>query len=211
MSLSSAVSPTDTKESINGNGAAINGTRDQRRSELQLPSDTGTKPNNSIDNIFQNEVHLPGKRRLFQFSGFDQDAGTRYARHLTEYLKKQQLDDAGLNNLAYTLHCRRSSFPWKATIVAGSSKELIEALEQEDFRLAKARPEQPNLGFVFTGQGAQWARMGVELLDTFPVYLRSLERSRDQLKRLGASWDLIGMGLPLSQLLAPFSDVDEIY
>lgn len=46
------------------------------------------------------------------------------------------------------------------------------------------------MNFVFTGQGAQWARMGHELLST-SVFNSSIHQSRDILKELGATWDLI--------------------
>lgn len=44
--------------------------------------------------------------------------------------------------------------------------------------------------FVFTGQGAQWARMGLELLER-AVFKDSVNKSREILEQLGCDWDPI--------------------
>lgn len=41
------------------------------------------------------------------------------------------------------------------------------------------------------GQGAQWARMGHELLVTYPVFAESMRQSENHLIRLGADWRLL--------------------
>lgn len=47
-----------------------------------------------------------------------------------------------------------------------------------------------NILFVFTGQGAQWARMGYELLEHH-IFHQSMVRSREILYELGCKWDLL--------------------
>jgi hypothetical protein len=41
-------------------------------------------------------------------------------------------------------------------------------------------------------QGAQWFAMGRQLLDVYPVYLRSIEEAGEYLKSLGCEWLPIG-------------------
>lgn len=57
------------------------------------------------------------------------------------------------------------------------------------------RPDDLPLGFVFTGQGAQWHAMGRELYHRhhggYPVYKAALERADRCLRRLGAAWSLV--------------------
>ena len=48
---------------------------------------------------------------------------------------------------------------------------------------------QPTLGFVFTGQGAQWVGMGRELT-VFPTFEQSLEKAEHYLLELGCPWRL---------------------
>lgn len=58
----------------------------------------------------------------------------------------------------------------------------------------------PGLAFVFTGQGAQWARMGMQLMD-FPLFQQVIQEANDVLLSLGATWSLIGeLNAALNQL-----------
>lgn len=78
-------------------------------------------------------------------------------------------------DLAWTLRQRRSTLPFKVAFPAGSIEQLkasIHAkLEEAKFKkialgLRSSLPQnKPRLLAVFTGQGAQYVRMGVELLD----------------------------------------------
>lgn len=87
-----------------------------------------------------------------------------------------------LRDIAYTLNARRTHFPIATTIAASTTQELIKAL---DARLEIQRESsdqatgtrvsrqaahesipKPRILGVFTGQGAQWARMGAELISS---------------------------------------------
>lgn len=132
--------------------------------------------------------------RLFILSSFDEAAGKQQAESLGTYLRHRssQTDSKFLDNLAYTLNERRSNFPWKAAIPARSVSELAERLEDHDFKLFKAS-KKPILGFVFTGQGAQWSGMGRELIDLYPIFRESITKASYYLNSIGASWNLIGI------------------
>lgn len=103
-----------------------------------------------------------------------------------------------LNNLAYTLS-RRSLLKWRVAIPAATSFDLIDALNSNRIVPGKVmdggkgRNEGLQLGFVFTGQGAQWHAMGRELYGIYgyPVYKTALERADRCLRKLGAQWSLI--------------------
>ncbi|KAJ3579991.1 hypothetical protein NPX13_g583 [Xylaria arbuscula] len=102
--------------------------------------------------------------------------------------------DTSLKDVSYTLAQRRSAFPWRLSVTASDHLSLQEALSQGLERLpAKPIATQPYPVFVFTGQGAQWAGMGRELLrDTTQSspFRISIRKSRDILVELGAPWDL---------------------
>jgi len=133
------------------------------------------------------------KPRLFAFSSHDQAGFKRNAAALIEHL--DQVGPAAnspefLANLSNTLSGARSRLSWKATTVAENTAELREYLVSKPgegaTRDASEGPKR--IGFVFTGQGAQWARMGVELLDR-PVFGASVAKSTEYLKALGCTWD----------------------
>lgn len=54
---------------------------------------------------------------------------------------------------------------------------------------AQQAADKPVLGFVFTGQGAQWAGMGRELLE-YSVFKDSITRSDHYLREVGCTWSL---------------------
>ena len=95
-----------------------------------------------------------------------------------------------LELLARTLNERRSQFQWREAVSAVTSSELVKALKNEDAEYAKPSGK-PKLGFIFTGQGAQWANMGMELL-VYPAFAQTLHDANRILKALGADWSLLG-------------------
>ncbi|KAL4751729.1 hypothetical protein BDW72DRAFT_212529 [Aspergillus terricola var. indicus] len=100
--------------------------------------------------------------------------------HGTTYTKRQEL--------ARTLCHRRSMFNWRASIVASSHQGIMSALEKPHTTKSSANVQ---VAFLFTGQGAQYARMGRELVELDSVFARSLDLSQEILNELGASWHLV--------------------
>ncbi|OQE83792.1 hypothetical protein PENNAL_c0030G06593 [Penicillium nalgiovense] len=127
---------------------------------------------------------------LFALSAFDPTAGEAWTRKLVEYVAQRQSvpDAAFLRSVAFTLSNRRTIHSWKAVVAASSSWELISQLKKAQFVNI---PPKHNLGFVFTGQGAQWCGMGKELINAFPRFQESLQRCGAALVRLGAPFDVL--------------------
>ena len=139
-------------------------------------------------------THTP-KKRLFVMSSHDQAGFTRQRKALVEHL--DSLGPAASSseyqaNLANTLSSARSGFSWKATCVAESAAELRDQLQTEvtmgenAARVSNSRP--PRIGWVFTGQGAQWARMGMEMMERV-VFRDSVAKSKALLREMGCGWD----------------------
>ena len=81
-------------------------------------------------------------------------------------------------------------FPWRSYTLAKSFAELIQNLTNDHGVPTAARVKTaPKIGFIFTGQGAQWYAMGRELM-VYPVFRRSIEAAAAYMKTLGAEWDL---------------------
>nr|POE79483.1 fumagillin dodecapentaenoate synthase [Quercus suber] len=68
-----------------------------------------------------------------------------------------------LADLAYTLSDRRSKHFHRAFITTKTTE-----IDEKAFVTGKKHAEIPRIGFIFTGQGAQWPQMGRDLLRHFP-------------------------------------------
>jgi len=67
----------------------------------------------------------------------------------------------------------------------------------EASRISKPKEgEPPNLVFTFTGQGAQWAQMGKELMEKEPIFRKRIQALDDFLSQLPdpPQWRLQGTG-----------------
>lgn len=95
-----------------------------------------------------------------------------------------------LLDLSHTLGCRRSLLSSKAFTVASYST-LSNVFENvnENFAFADKKTIR-SIAFVFTGQGAQWARMGADLMTYCPGFLQSIRALDHVLEELdgGPSW-----------------------
>ncbi len=143
------------------------------------------------------EADYSSRPRLFVLSAKDEKATTAMADKLKDHLLGIETSDENgfLDNLAYTLGHRRSSFPWTSTFTGESIASLVKTIQAGKVKPAKAG-NSPRLGFVYTGQGAQWWAMGRELIDVYPVFKAALLDCNTQLKKLGAQWNMIGMYRP---------------
>ncbi|KAI2628557.1 hypothetical protein GGR54DRAFT_636275 [Hypoxylon sp. NC1633] len=129
--------------------------------------------------------------RLFVWSTSDAAGVERLGQTYRDYLAQRcpVMDtDRFLRNLAFSLSNKRTVLPWKSYILASSYNELVERLESipKPTRSSVA----PNLNFVFTGQGAQWATMGLGLL-SHPQSKDCLLQAERYFKSLGSDWSLM--------------------
>ena len=133
-------------------------------------------------------------KKIFILSSLDEAGIKRSVEAYSEYLpsKAHSIESNYIHDLAFTLSKKRTLFPWKSFVVAGSLQELIKRLPDTprmSKHTRKGRVQQ--LGFVFTGQGAQWHAMGRELL-LYPIFRRSLEDASNYLDQLESPWHLLG-------------------
>ncbi|KAJ2984094.1 hypothetical protein NQ176_g228 [Zarea fungicola] len=129
--------------------------------------------------------------RLYTICAASQASLEGTLARMVEWVSKHN-DRNSLRDLAYTLSERRSLMPWRFSCVASNQQELLDALEKASHNVDSSNRISPDskINFIFTGQGAQWAGMGRELLAD-PVFRDSICRSNDILTDLGSSWDLV--------------------
>ncbi|PKX89195.1 lovastatin nonaketide synthase [Aspergillus novofumigatus IBT 16806] len=111
-----------------------------------------------------------------------------------------------LDALSWVLHSRRTAFSMRAAIAASNRQRFLDSLEKQ-ISMAEASADAqfgvralavdpihqpPKMFGVFTGQGAQWATMGRELMTQCPLFRESLEKCESALRALpeAPSWSL---------------------
>lgn len=175
-------------------------------------SDSGIGSSDSSEEDVEVFDDKKGTARLFVFSAPEQAGLQRmssvHAKHLEERIQAGVEDDDNdllevvksqqtsqgftkidLEQVADTLCARRSEFEWKSFAVASSATELQGILAKGLPKFPK-QPKTAGIAFVFTGQGAQSAGMGLELLQ-HQVYYQHLSEADAYLRTLGCNWSVL--------------------
>jgi acyl transferase domain-containing protein/NADPH:quinone reductase-like Zn-dependent oxidoreductase len=131
---------------------------------------------------------LPSK--VYVLSAKDEHAATAMVSNLRDHLCDIEDTAVFQHDLAYTLGQRRSAFPWVAATTASSISELLQRIDAGKMK-PRRKNDTPRLGFVFTGQGAQWWAMGRELISSYPVFRDALVQAEGYLREFGATYSLM--------------------
>ena len=109
-----------------------------------------------IHEMVMPEVRLGKSRRLIVLSANSEASLDVQVKSLAHYLKQrpEALYRSNFSSLALTLQ-RRSLFQWRIVISATSQAGTFEDLEEKVVVPVRSTRE-PRIGFIFTGQGAQW-------------------------------------------------------
>ncbi|KAK8036282.1 Reducing polyketide synthase PKS1 [Apiospora rasikravindrae] len=133
----------------------------------------------------------PG-RMLFALSANDKTSLESVMKQLVIYLEQrpEMFQKDLMSNVAYTLCQRRSLLQWRVAIPAKRSFDLIDAINSQKFVPGK-ESDPLRIGFIFTGQGAQWYGMGRELYEHYPIFTKAIDYADQCLASLGATWSLV--------------------
>jgi acyl transferase domain-containing protein len=106
----------------------------------------------------------------------------------------------GLNlaDAAFTLQAGRKAFDHRRILVCHDMTDAIQALDTRDPKRIATRvgdAQIPSVVFMFSGQGAQYVNMGVDLYRTESVFKEEVDRCSEIL--------LPGLGMDLRQVLYP--------
>ncbi|ORY60122.1 putative polyketide synthase [Pseudomassariella vexata] len=140
----------------------------------------------SIDNVSGKQVQNASgeitehhmSESLLLFSAFSKESLAAQIEAYREYVDSH---DVALGDLAYTLANKREHKPLRAFMVTnGTLTEGISETHSTD-------QSRPRLVWVFTGQGAQWPRMGADLMKSNTVFQRTIRKLDRYLQTLEQS------------------------
>jgi acyl transferase domain-containing protein/NADPH:quinone reductase-like Zn-dependent oxidoreductase/SAM-dependent methyltransferase len=123
--------------------------------------------------------------RLVLLSAHDEAGVQRNAKLQSKYLSNSRYNN--LDSYTHTLN-KRTVFQWRSFVTSNSTSELSSSLSTANQPLRVK--SKPSLGFVFTGQGAQWHAMGQEFM-SYPIFAQSLQGADRYYRSLGATWSLL--------------------
>ncbi|KAI0603270.1 PKSKA1 [Biscogniauxia sp. FL1348] len=157
----------------------------------QVATDFFDDEDDSDDDVNDSSTLAENNRppTLLVFSGNDQNSVKNYVKALRTHLLNPTVS-IDLGDLAYTLSERRTRHYYRAFAVTRSSKAMI---SDEAVVLGKHTSSPPRIGFVFTGQGAQWSQMGKDLVATFPLAKKVIQDLDEVLASLSEppKWSLL--------------------
>lgn len=133
-------------------------------------------------------------RRLLVFSANDEASLRAYVKESLRHLSNPAVN-INSADLSYTLSERRSRHFHRAFAISNGCN-----FKERDVIYGKLG-STPRIGFVFTGQGAQWPQMGRSLCQQFPVARKVIQHLDETLQSMSdpPSWSL------MSELIEPRS------
>lgn len=167
-------------------------------SDLSEEDDANSTRGSSVTSVDSDSAAAPAKTqreqhpRLFYISSHEFGAAEENLKALAAHVdaRKDSSEGISLDDLAYTLCERRSSHEYGLPVVAATPEDFVKACLERP-KPVKRSHVVPEIGFIFTGQGAQWWAMGRELID-YPVFSHSLHQCDRIIKEAGSSWSLVG-------------------
>ncbi|GAW26208.1 putative polyketide synthase [Rosellinia necatrix] len=137
----------------------------------------------------QTRVSYPSIRsKLLVWSAADEKALQRMLQQYEGYINTTIAGNAEkLKQLAYTLASRRSHMLWRTFSVVSDDTAVtgVKLLTSKTVRTSA----EVGLAFVFTGQGAQYIDMGLELMQ-YPIYETTLRQIDALYRDLGCDWSI---------------------
>ncbi|KAK6225590.1 polyketide synthase [Colletotrichum tabaci] len=132
-----------------------------------------------------------GPARIYILSAKDEPACKRMISNLRNYIENADSTQERnlLASLAYTLGSRRSALPWKTVFAADSLNGILHSLDGGQNQPERSRKDI-RVGWVFSGQGAQWHAMGRELFEAYPVFKTAIRECDSYIKEMGATWTI---------------------
>jgi acyl transferase domain-containing protein len=141
---------------------------------------------------------------LMLLSGHTAAGLERQTENLSGYL--EQLEDPLFPDAAYTLQTGRKPLPYRRMLLCSNREEALDLLKDKGRKVKTfhTRTVNPPVVFLFSGQGAQYAEMGMDLYRKEKDFRLEMDRCFDILK------SLVDMDLKEVLYINPPEDEEEL-
>jgi len=129
---------------------------------------------------------------LLPLSSHSEKAGKLLKDSLTSFAKTSP--EVTVADLASSLsNARRTQHRYRSYAISSNATNVETTFEKDLVSWKPMLNQQPRIGFVFTGQGAQWHAMGRELFEKIPLFRQLLERCDSILQTLSPApaWSIM--------------------
>ncbi|OBT53708.1 Hybrid PKS-NRPS [Pseudogymnoascus sp. 24MN13] len=137
-----------------------------------------SKPVVDREAVTLSAAHAPmvaNRPYLIPLTSHTEKAGKRLKDNLSEFLRESP--DINAADVAFSLSSSRiSKHQYRSFAVGTDSASAIEKLGGSETPWTRASNVKPRIGYVFTGQGAQWFAMGRELIQKSPMFRQTIEK-----------------------------------
>ncbi len=117
---------------------------------------------------------------ILTLSAKTESALVQMTYNLAKFLEKNK--EKNFNDIAYTLHVGRTSFPHRKVLICENIDMAMEELKagQSQETLSGICSNTPSqIAFLFSGQGTQYASMCRQIYDVEPTFRRTVDRCYD--------------------------------
>ncbi|KAH7175825.1 hypothetical protein EDB81DRAFT_633270 [Dactylonectria macrodidyma] len=150
---------------------------------IQYLSTYSEESDEFFDDDDDNEDESAGdaaRPQVVVFSANNLDSLKSYLKKLRTHLINPRVS-VKLSDLTYTLSERRTRLYHRGfAVITKGPDAKIDDISVDSVIYGKQAADQPKIGFVFTGQGAQWPQMGRDLLNAFPETAGSIIKRLDK-------------------------------
>ncbi|KKA30712.1 hypothetical protein TD95_004441 [Thielaviopsis punctulata] len=116
----------------------------------------------------------PRSTHVITVTGKAKSSMLRNAERLISFMKANP--SVPVSHVAYTTTARRMQHYWRMNVAATDTTDAIRQLEQKlksDFSPVSAK--QPNIAFLFTGQGSHYPALGQQFYNDFEIFRSSID------------------------------------
>lgn len=152
------------------------------------------KPSVLRQNRLSSALQAEKRPFLVPLTSHTEDAGKLFVASISDYVRGSSFFKS--SDLALSLSVRRSMHRYRSFAIGEDAASLMKDLAEPRpvAGWTRALEERPRIGFVFTGQGAQWNAMGRQLLEQCALFRQTIERCDEVLRALpdAPDWTCVG-------------------